>query len=69
MILEQLNMLESTTDREGYTYLITHYLLENRHSIIEYKVNDILEELNISKSTLRRYSIDLGYKNFTAVQY
>ena len=38
MILEQLNMLESTTDREGYTYLITHYLLENRHSIIEYKV-------------------------------
>ena len=69
MILEQLNMLESTTDRESYTYLITHYLLENRHSIIEYKVNDILEELNISKSTLRRYSIDLGYKNFTAVQY
>lgn len=69
MILEQLNMLESTTDRESYTYLITHYLLENRHSIVEYKVNDILEELNISKSTLRRYSIDLGYKNFTAVQY
>ena len=69
MILEQLNMLESTTDREGYTYLITHYLLEHRHSIIEYKVNNILEELNISKSTLRRYSIDLGYKNFTAVQY
>lgn len=69
MILEQLNMLESTTDRESYTYQITHYLLENRHSIIEYKVNDILEELNISKSTLRRYSIDLGYKNFTAVQY
>ena len=69
MILEQLNMLESTTDRESYTYLITHYLLENRHSIIEYKVNDILEELNISKSTLRRYSIDLGFKNFTAVQY
>ena len=69
MILEQLNMLESTTDRESYTYQITHYLLENRHSIVEYKVNDILEELNISKSTLRRYSIDLGYKNFTAVQY
>ena len=69
MILEQLNMLESTTDRESYTYRITHYLLENRHSIIEYKVNDILEELNISKSTLRRYSIDLGFKNFTAVQY
>lgn len=69
MILEQLNMLESTTDRESYTYQITHYLLKNRHSIIEYKVNDILEELNISKSTLRRYSIDLGYKNFTAVQY
>ena len=69
MILEQLNMLESTTDRESYTYLITHYLLENRHSIVEYKVNDILEELNISKSTLRRYSINLGYKNFTAVQY
>ena len=69
MILEQLNMLESTTDRESYTYQITHYLLENRHSIVEYKVNDILEELNISKPTLRRYSIDLGYKNFTAVQY
>lgn len=69
MILEQLNMLESTTDRESYTYQITHYLLENRHSIVEYKVNDILEELNISKSTLRRYSIDLGFKNFTAVQY
>ena len=69
MILEQMNMLESTTDRESYTYQITHYLLENRHSIVEYKVNDILEELNISKSTLRRYSIDLGYKNFTAVQY
>lgn len=69
MILEQLNMLESTTDRESYTYRITHYLLENRHSIIEYKVNDILEDLDISKSTLRRYSIDLGYKNFTAVQY
>ena len=69
MILEQLNMLESTTDREGYTYLITHYLLENRHSIIEYKMNDILEQLDISKSTLRRYSIDLGYKNFTDVQY
>lgn len=69
MILEQLNMLESTTDRESYTYQITHYLLENRHSIVEYKVNDILEELNISKSTLRRYSINLGYKNFTAVQY
>lgn len=69
MILEQLNMLESTTDRESYTYQITHYLLENRHCIIEYKVNDILEELNISKSTLRRYSIDLGFKNFTAVQY
>ncbi|MBU9057300.1 hypothetical protein [Catenibacterium mitsuokai] len=69
MILEQLNMLESTTDRESYIYRITHYLLENRHSIIEYKVNDILEDLDISKSTLRRYSIDLGYKNFTAVQY
>lgn len=69
MILEQLNMLESISDRESYTYRITHYLLENRHSIIEYKVNDILEDLDISKSTLRRYSIDLGYKNFTAVQY
>lgn len=69
MILEQLNMLESTTDRKSYAYRITHYLLEHRHSIIEYKVNDILEELDISKSTLRRYSIDLGYKNFTAVQY
>lgn len=65
MILEQLNMLESTTDRDSYTYQITHYLLEHRHSIIEYKMNDILERLDISKSTLRRYSIDLGYKNFT----
>lgn len=69
MILEQLNMLESTTDRDSYTYQITHYLLEHRHSIIEYKMNDILEQLDISKSTLRRYSIDLGYKNFTDVQY
>ena len=69
MILEQLNMLESTTNRDSYTYQITHYLLENRHSIIEYKMNDILEQLDISKSTLRRYSIDLGYKNFTDVQY
>lgn len=69
MILEQLNMLDSISDRESYTYRITHYLLENRHSIIEYKVNDILKDLDISKSTLRRYSIDLGYKNFTAVQY
>ena len=51
MILEQLNMLESISDRESYTYRITHYLLENRHSIIEYKVNDILEDLDISKST------------------
>lgn len=69
MILEQLNMLESTTNRDSYTYQITHYLLEHRHSIIEYKMNDILEQLDISKSTLRRYSIDLGYKNFTDVQY
>lgn len=69
MILEQLNMLESTANRDSYTYQITHYLLEHRHSIIEYKMNDILEQLDISKSTLRRYSIDLGYKNFTDVQY
>ena len=39
MILEQLNMLDSISDRESHTYRITHYLLENRHSIIEYKVN------------------------------
>lgn len=38
MILEQLNMLDSISDRESHTYRITHYLLENRHSIIEYKV-------------------------------
>ena len=69
MILEQLNMLESTTERDSYTYKITHYLIENRYSVVEYKINKVLEDLHISKSTLRRYSLELGYKNFTAIQY
>lgn len=69
MILEQLNMIESTSDRSSYTYKITNYLIENRFSIVEYKINKVLDDLNISKSTLRRYALELGYKNFTAIQY
>lgn len=69
MILEQLNTIEATAERESYLYKITHYLLENSDSLIEYKVNRILKDLDISKSTLRRYVLELGYKNFTAIQY
>lgn len=69
MILEQLNMVESTADRNSYTYKITYYLIENRFDIVEYQINKVLDDLNISKSTLRRYAQELGYRNFTAIQY
>ncbi|MED9810948.1 MAG: hypothetical protein UFX20_02470 [Longibaculum muris] len=69
MIVEQLNTLLTISDHDSNEYLISTYLLNNWKNIVNYKMNEVLMEIPVSKSTLSRFCKTLGYRNFTDVQY
>lgn len=69
MIIDQLNLIKATSERDSYDYLIAAYLSANWREVCQEKIQDVVTKLGVSKSTLSRFCKKLGHHNFTEVQY
>lgn len=69
MNIEKLCILMAISNCESNEYIISSYFLKNWQRIVELKMNDVLKEIGVSKSTLTRFCQSLGYKNYTELQY
>lgn len=69
MILEQLNTILSISDKNSNEYIIASYFISHGNLIINVKMNEIIKNIGVSKSTIVRFCQSLGYKNYTEFQY
>ena len=69
MLVEQLNTLLTIEDKDSNEYQISQYILKNMHLFTQMKMNELIKDMGVSKSTLARFCKMLGYRNYTDVQY
>lgn len=72
--LKTIHLIQRLTERlnsevfeMSYT-LIANYLLRNHKTINNITIDDICNEAFVSKSTVRRFCNNIGYKNFTELK-
>lgn len=66
-ILGILNLMSSiiNDEEDSSDYVITKYILTNLKTIQLITINDIIENVHVSRSSVRRYAKRLGYDNFS----
>lgn len=70
MRIERLSLLNSLftilneNEEQDTNYVLAHYFLENYHKIDELNIYDVAAECYVSRSSVRRFCITLGYDNF-----
>lgn len=62
-----LNLMSHIINEEPDTsdYAITKYLLLNLKTLEQVSINDIVDHVHVSRSSVRRYAVRLGYDNFS----
>lgn len=62
-----LNLMSRVVNDEHGTsdYVITKYLLENLKQLEEISIYDIVDNVHVSRSSVRRYALRMGYDNFS----
>lgn len=62
-----LNLMSHIINEEHDTsdYVITKYLLTNLKVLDDITINDIVDSAHVSRSSVRRYAMRLGYDNFS----
>ena len=69
MLIDQLNTLLTIEEEQSNQYILSKYILGNIEKIGDYKLNELLFDIGVSKSTFSRFCQSLGYRNFTDLQY
>lgn len=66
-----LNLMSHIVNEEHNTsdYAITKYLLQNLKILDQVSINDIVDHVHVSRSSVRRYALRLGYENFSDLKH
>lgn len=66
-ILGILNLMSHIINEEHDTsdYVITQYILTHLKELDDISINDLVDTVHVSRSSVRRYALRLGYENFS----
>lgn len=68
MLIDDLNIILSTYDRDSSDYIISRYIVDNWQTINDLKKKAVLSQIGVSISTLSRFCKKLGFKDFTELK-
>lgn len=63
-IIKKLTLILNNINSDDTEWILSNYLLENIHNINELNIMDMSEDCYVSRATIRRFAMKLGYKNF-----
>lgn len=69
MISSKLYTILFVEEMDSNDAIIAKYLINNGRNINKLKMNDVLEQVNVSKSTFSRFIKKLGYSNYAELRY
>lgn len=64
-IINLLCNIINTQDYDEADYQISKFIINNLYNLEKYSIYEIAEEISVSRSTIRRFCIRMGYDNFS----
>lgn len=68
-LIYRLKQIYMNSKYNSISYMISQYLLINISSILDITINDISDELGISKSVISKFCLQSGCKSFSQFKY